>query len=207
MTAHAAHISWWPQSNLESSDTSFSQLLPTGAGKVLEGGAILRLSFGTEPSAWSDALGASKLIGLPKASSAQEQQTLTAIDSAWIERLQRINRLKNRLFEAAREASEKNWDGYGAEPVDAGAVKRAKVLIPLLPEAYGEPEIDIDPDGEVAFEWQTSPRSTFSFSVGPSGKVSYAGLRGHQSFHGTEYFVDELPSPIVDGLHRVLGGE
>ena len=76
-----------------------------------------------------------------------------------------VERLTVRLHQAAEEASSANWDGYGAEAANTAALEFAQLLIPLLPRSYDPPDIDIEPDGEVSFEWQTASRTTFSFSI------------------------------------------
>ncbi len=108
------------------------------------------------------------------------------------------------LDKIANQSAIPNWDGYEASQVNWMAVLQAYQLLKILPSAPIAPELSVDPDGEISFEWYLAPRRVFSISIGPHGEVSYAGLFGRSDTHGTEYFGDELPRPIVDNLNRLF---
>jgi hypothetical protein len=107
------------------------------------------------------------------------------------------------LYEIADQAAVPNWDGYGAVQANSLAMQQAFRLLRILPSTFRNPELSVDPDGEISFEWYLEPRRVFSISIGPHGELSYAGLFGRSDAHGTEYFGDELPKPIVDNLNRL----
>ena len=107
------------------------------------------------------------------------------------------------LWEAVEEASEEDWDGYGAMAANPEAYQRAYIFLKALPKTIPDPEITIDPDGEISFDWYHTPRMTFSVSVGPSGRLSYAGLYGKRTNYGTEFITEGLPKPILDNLGRL----
>ena len=107
------------------------------------------------------------------------------------------------LESACKAAGRKNWDGYGAEPVDFAAVQRALAFIEVLPATAPPPEVSVDPDGEVAFTWEASRRMIFSVSVGRTDAIGYAGVFGSDSTYGREYFADELPSAVASNLARL----
>ena len=76
--------------------------------------------LGCAPSSRGFSLAAAKLCGLlDEALSAGTSMTLGGRYYA--------------LAEAAFDAMERDWDGYGAWPVDFGAVTRAKLLLRALP--------------------------------------------------------------------------
>jgi hypothetical protein len=102
------------------------------------------------------------------------------------------------------ESSLTNWDGYGARAINPVALAHAVRLLKTLPTTAPIPELGLDPDGEIAFEWHLGPRRVFSLSVGSNGQLSYAGLFGRSDTHGTEYFGDELPKAILDNLNRLF---
>ncbi|MDM7994718.1 MAG: hypothetical protein QUT30_03420 [Acidobacteriota bacterium] len=108
------------------------------------------------------------------------------------------------LCEIAGQAAASNWDGYGAMPVNSLSIHQALRLLRTLPTTLPKPELSVDPDGEISFEWHFEPRRVFSISIGPHGELSYAGLFGRSDAHGTEYFGDEIPKPIVDNLNRLF---
>lgn len=108
------------------------------------------------------------------------------------------------LEAACSEASESNWDGYGAHRVDYLTYVTAKKFLEALPTTPIDPEIAVDPDGEVSITWRKAVGRVFSVSVGASGRLSYAGIWGSVNNHGTEYFFDQLPSSIKAGLARLF---
>lgn len=107
------------------------------------------------------------------------------------------------LAEALESLAVDNWDGYGAKAVDTDSCLKAIQFSRLLPMDIPVPEIEIDTDGEVRFEWYRNPRQVLSVAVGGDGGLAYAGLFGASRIHGTEYFSDELPNTILDSIRRV----
>jgi len=69
------------------------------------------------------------------------------------------------LSEVKTECSEPNWDGYDAAAIDDNSYKNAINFISLLPVYFPIPDIRVDPDGEVSFEWYEDKRNVFSVSV------------------------------------------
>jgi hypothetical protein len=108
------------------------------------------------------------------------------------------------LEDAAEESSTDNWDGYGAKAISRMTYANAARLLLTLPTTLPAPEVAVEPDGEVAFEWFKEPRRVLSVSIGPDNEISYAGLFGRSKTHGTEYFADELPKAIVENLARLF---
>ena len=114
-------------------------------------------------------------------------------ESGWLE-----------LAEVAQVASTVNWDGYGAKPIDTGAYLQAERFFSALPTTTPVPDVSVDPDGEVALSWNLDPDWVFSVSVGKTGRLSYAGLFGTSKAYGTEWFLDEIPEAVLDGLERLF---
>ena len=116
-------------------------------------------------------------------------------------KLQGAVRELNCVFE---ECSVSDWDGYGAQPVSPESYGKAKQFIEALPWGFPLPEISADPDGEISFEWYSSPSKIFSVSVSPNNELSYAGLFGARRTHGTEVFHDEIPEILLSHIKRVI---
>jgi hypothetical protein len=102
-------------------------------------------------------------------------------------------------------ASAPNWDGYGAMPLSAPVLRAADLFLSAIPEAWPNPEIGADPDGEISFEWARGPHWVFTVSVAADGQLSYAGLFGSSRVHGVEAFAGTLPQAVVGGLARLFG--
>src|SRR3989338_8133615 len=113
-------------------------------------------------------------------------------ESAWVE-----------LAEAAQEAAAPNWDGHGAKAIDAQAYLQAERFFSALPTTTPVPDVSVDPDGEVAIAWNVASDWVFSVSVGPQGRISYAGLFGNSKVYGTEWLFDEIPEAVLDNLTRL----
>lgn len=114
-------------------------------------------------------------------------------ESAWVE-----------LAEAAQAASVPNWDGYGARSIDQRTYLQAERFLGALPTTIPVPEVSVDPDGEVAISWNMESNWVFSVSIGPTGRVSYAGLFGTSKAYGTEWFLNEIPEAVLDNLIRLF---
>jgi hypothetical protein len=108
------------------------------------------------------------------------------------------------LEAACSEAADSNWDGYGAEPVDPQAYRIARRFLEILPSTTLDPQFAIDPDGEVSISWRGRAEQVFSVSVGPNGRLSYAGIVGPVNVYGTEFFLEEVPPTIQAAIARVF---
>ena len=108
------------------------------------------------------------------------------------------------LYDLLLQCAESNWDGYGALEVDLYSFNEASRFIQILPTTIPEPEVSVDPDGEMSFEWYLTPRKVFSVSIGARNEITYAGLYGINKSYGREYFGDEIPKAILDNLDRLF---
>lgn len=113
-------------------------------------------------------------------------------------------RVQHALASLAQKAGRANWDGHGAEPVDRESLAFAKRVAQMLPVSLPEPEIAVDPDGEVSFDWECGKRQRLSFSVGPMGTFRYAGIVGGSEAYGTEPWRERIPEAIVRLLGKVV---
>lgn len=109
------------------------------------------------------------------------------------------------LDEAVSEATEANWDGYGARPIKQAAYDEAQWFIAALPGTVPLPDVGVVPDGGISLEWYRSPRSTFSVVIRGSQHITYAGLFGLNTAHGMEVlFENEIPRVVVESIARVI---
>jgi len=108
------------------------------------------------------------------------------------------------LIELYIERSDANWDGYNASPLTEDAVSDAWKLIKLLPSSIRMPEILAEPNGEIALEWYKGSKLIFVVSVSGKGTITYAGIFGSNTIHGSEYFSESLSPIIVESLRRLF---
>ena len=107
------------------------------------------------------------------------------------------------LYSLSKECSDANWDGFDASPINMESFIEAQRFIYALPTTIAEPEVSVDPDGEISLEWYLEPRRVFSVSIGKRNEVTYAGLFGINKSNGKEYFGDEIPKTILENLDRL----
>lgn len=108
------------------------------------------------------------------------------------------------LIDLAREAAKSNWDGYGAAAVSEGALSFAKRIARFLPLTVSPPEVSVDPDGEVAFDWRTDSRSSISFSISSLGTLRYASINKGSENYGLEPWRDGLPESVARIIQDIL---
>jgi len=88
-------------------------------------------------------------------------------------------------------------------PVSPETISAATQLACLLPRFGPLPEVSVDPDGEISFDWIAPSGNMFSVSVDGHGRLSYAGWFGEKSrVHGTEYLAESCPEEIRRGIWR-----
>ena len=105
------------------------------------------------------------------------------------------------LEAACSEASVLNWDGYGALPVNARSRKQAEAFIVSLSKLRSLPEIAVDPDGAVRFDWLYSTDRVLSVSLDRDGMLCYAAMKGKDRSKGAiEYNAGPTPRLVADML-------
>lgn len=107
------------------------------------------------------------------------------------------------LNAAYSAAQEDNWDGSGSARIEPTTYAYASQFSQILPPNLPVPDIAVDTDGEILFEWDRGPRQIFSVSVGRDGTLTFAGLHGHRKIHGTEHLREALPLGIADWIQNV----
>jgi len=101
----------------------------------------------------------------------------------------------------ADECSMTNWDGDGAAPVSAEALRLvervARLFYCYVPRNTPAPELIPEADGEVSLNWSRDLDRVFSVSIGSHDKLNYAGrLGGGVEPHDVARFNPQDPSAI-----------
>lgn len=107
------------------------------------------------------------------------------------------------LLKARQECSVDNWDGYQGKSINEESFNHAWNLALSLPLNIPIPDIYVDPEGDVTFEWYEGKRKVFSVSVGSKNELSYAGLYGVNKTYGVEYIFDDIPDKVLDNINRL----
>jgi hypothetical protein len=111
---------------------------------------------------------------------------------------------QRRVLDAWSDAMSVDWDGYDARIPEQQSIFNAWEFIDVLPSDVSTPEVSVDPDGEISFDWFAAPRRQFSISIGTKGVLSYAGLFGSDKVSGSERFRGPLPRTLLDHIKRVV---
>jgi hypothetical protein len=90
-----------------------------------------------------------------------------------------------------------------ADAVTAAAIAEARVFAETIDFSRVVPEVGIEPDGALTFEWHRSARLTLSKSVHGFGVLHYAALLGTERICGTEAFRARMPAVLRDLIMRI----
>lgn len=165
-----------------------------GAGVTILGYAALT-AYARGGSAVSSAAEEGARAAICVVEKAENSLALFGVKAAAIEQLRQLG----------VDCREQDWDGNGAEPVDAVAIYTAESIIHALPQNIPMPELAAEPDGNISLDWSTSRSRVFSISAGRSGRLAYAWLDGADQGHAVARFdYKEIPSRILTGLTSIL---
>jgi hypothetical protein len=104
----------------------------------------------------------------------------------------------------AMECSESDWDGYGSLPVNLASLERAEFFLRSLPDDLPLPELSVEPDGDISFDWLPTRTRSFSVSVGDSDRIAYAWVDGTDRGHAVARTGSgEVPHRILNELSRI----
>ncbi|HKN75513.1 MAG TPA: hypothetical protein VJW94_10085 [Candidatus Acidoferrum sp.] len=110
-----------------------------------------------------------------------------------------IDRLVSEIHEVIRESR-----AMGAVPINEDAGQMAIKFATLLPTSIPVPEVGVDPDGEISFDWLGPSGKMFSVSVDKKGRLAYAGRFGEKRKNsGVEQLSDICPPEIILGIKLV----
>lgn len=115
---------------------------------------------------------------------------------------------KARLLESLRElvedCFEDDWDGYGASAVSAASVANAESFIRALPDRIKMPDLSIDPDGDISFDWIPDRTKTLTLSVNGSNRLAYAWIDGIDRGHAAAKFVNgTIPARVLAEIESI----
>jgi hypothetical protein len=111
---------------------------------------------------------------------------------------------RDQLLDAWSQAAKDGWDGYGARAAQRNAVTNAYKVIDSFPSNLPMPEVSVEPDGEISFDWFAAPRKQFSISIGSNNVLSYAGLFGSGKVSGSERFEGGIPPILLQYIKRAI---
>ena len=146
--------------------------------------------------------------GLDQESSGRMVSTLRSVIAYYqnaeiISRGSLLAEARETLLEILEECSQENWDGYGAQAIIPAAVGEAFTILEKLPSSIEMPAIVPEPHGGIGFEWRSGRSRALVMSVIGQRTISFAGIFESGRFHGSDYFEECLPSPILNLYQRL----
>jgi hypothetical protein len=120
------------------------------------------------------------------------------------EQRNRDTKISLALIEIQLRAAKPNWDGYGARQVNSLSIAYAARFLFQLPSSSPLPTIDVDPDGEVSFDWIGPEEEELTISISGKGVISYSLILGETDHdHGQRLFRGKVPSEIHQKIAAV----
>lgn len=95
------------------------------------------------------------------------------------------------------DANVENWDGHGGLAADIRSYHFAKKFLEKVPYSIPEPEMTVDPDGEISFEWYKSSKQLIILSIGDDGALNYLCVRGRERKRGVVFLDAKIPDTIM----------
>lgn len=96
----------------------------------------------------------------------------------------------------------------GSVLADSETIQAAIRFAYCLPRFAPIPEVSVDPDGEISFDWLSPNGEMFSVSVNRRNRLAYAGWFGEKSrVHGIEQLVENCPQEIIRGIQKATLSE
>ena len=94
--------------------------------------------------------------------------------------------------------------GRGECDVADVTVEHTRRLLASLPSDAPKPELAVDPDGQVALDWQLAPKWVLTATIAEDSMVYFAGLFGGNRYRGAEHFDQTLPKGLAASLERFI---
>jgi hypothetical protein len=111
----------------------------------------------------------------------------------------------NELARVVEQMGE-DWDGYGGVKAAPGVSPLACRFLNTLPSSLPTPEVGVDPDGDISFEWFVSKDRQLVASLSPDGMLNYAAVFGVATKRGLEEFDDSVPNEVIEAIRRLGPG-
>lgn len=89
-----------------------------------------------------------------------------------------------------------------------GVFRLARLFVLALPYRLSLPDVSLDPDGEIGFDWDGPNDKALALSLRADGTLSYAArLSPLKTVYGTDYFVDTVPAEVVELIRKIEATE
>lgn len=95
----------------------------------------------------------------------------------------------------------------GIDATDSQMFSLAERFLLALPSHLPAPELAMDAEGELVFDWAGSRGRMFTIALRADGRMSYAcRMSAFDKDYGTKAFVDAIPKAVLQLLQQVVVG-
>jgi hypothetical protein len=94
---------------------------------------------------------------------------------------------------------------YGAAEFPEVSKRIAMAFLEALPADVPAPDLGLDDDGEVTFDWTGANGRMITLALRADGQLSYAcRISAADKQNGTKLFVDTVPNVVVECIRQVV---
>lgn len=94
---------------------------------------------------------------------------------------------------------------YGAVEFPESVKRVAMAFLESLPTDVPAPELGLDNDGEVTFDWTGTNGRMMTLALRGDGRLAYAcRISASDKQNGTKVFVDAVPNVVVECIRQVV---
>ena len=94
---------------------------------------------------------------------------------------------------------------YGAVKFSEPAKRIAFAFLEALPAGVPAPELGLDDDGEVTFDWAGTNGRMMTLALRDDGRLSYAcRISVTDKQNGTKLFINTVPNVVVECIRQVV---
>jgi hypothetical protein len=95
-------------------------------------------------------------------------------------------------------------DEIGWDRIQPSLMVRAQRFLLALPGGVPAPELSLDDEGEICFDWRGPHGALLSVSLREDGRLAYASrISALDKDHGTKKFDEAIPKRIVELVQEV----
>jgi len=107
------------------------------------------------------------------------------------------NAYGTRRMEEAEALLLRALDAVEGATVSSGTLRSGLAFLWSLPTEYQLPEVVVETDGQLGFDWDFGSDRVLSVNVGDSGVLGYAALIGAESTYGRAPFAGTIPEAVT----------
>lgn len=113
-------------------------------------------------------------------------------------------KLEALIYNAVKDHLNDSPDMNPSDIINLDSYSNSIKFIKMLPTSFPLPNVYIETDGMVEFEWYIDSRHLFSVTIEGSNRLIYAGIFGDDiTTYGTERFAYELQRVIFSNIQRL----